>query len=227
MASTSNILITGGAGFLAPLLTAKLLEDPSNNVVLTDLQVPQQSKGITDAERSIRVAMISQTWPISITYLRSARKGMLFLSFTASCHGGSKPRGVYASTQAVYDPPYTTGTTITDDTPATSVGVYGTHKLMMEFFINEMNRQSLCRGFLERNCTRTHGRLEVHDPDLQSFSTPGGMESARYDRALRSSMRATSKAMPPHISTIYMPGISATPEETYEAFTKVCGEDKL
>lgn len=54
---------------------------------------------------------------------------------------GKKPRVVYASSQAVYGPPYTTSGPITDDTPPTPAGVYGTHKYMMELYVNDMHRR--------------------------------------------------------------------------------------
>lgn len=69
--------------------------------------------------------------------------------------GDKKPRVVYASTQAVYGPPYTTNENITDDTPATPVGVYGTHKLMMELFINDLHRRGLLDAFSVRLPTVT------------------------------------------------------------------------
>ena len=50
--SPKNILITGGSGFLGPLLAAKLLGDTTETykVVLTDLQTPPQPSGLSSSE---------------------------------------------------------------------------------------------------------------------------------------------------------------------------------
>jgi nucleoside-diphosphate-sugar epimerase len=163
-------------------------------------------------------------------------------------NSGRKPRIIYASTQAVYGPPYTTDGTITDDTPATPVGVYGTHKLMMEAFVNDFNRRGLLDAFSVRLPTVT---VRPGAPSRSAASFLSGMvrepmaglecvmptddQSARQiicsprvmiENFIRV-MEAPSDAMPSHIRAIYMPGISVTIGDMVKAVEAVCGKDKL
>ncbi|KAM3504231.1 hypothetical protein MY11210_008427 [Beauveria gryllotalpidicola] len=55
MAAINNILITGAAGFLKPILASKLLRNSANRVVLTDLMAPAPPKGFSDDEQCICV----------------------------------------------------------------------------------------------------------------------------------------------------------------------------
>ena len=40
-------------------------------------------------------------------------------------------------------------------------------------------------------------------------------------------MKAPHEAMPSHLRAVYMPGISVTVGEMYDAFESVCGKDRL
>lgn len=73
-ASPKNILITGGSGFLGPLLAAKLLKDPSEtyHVVLTDLQTPPQPSGLSSSQ-NLTLYAADLTSPDAITKLLSLR----------------------------------------------------------------------------------------------------------------------------------------------------------
>ncbi|KAK3210416.1 hypothetical protein GRF29_44g2722758 [Pseudopithomyces chartarum] len=277
MSSTKNILITGGSGFLGPMLAAKLLQDPSYNVVLTDLRTPPQPSNVpTTAPLTLHPADL--TTQSDITNLLSLRPSwhaiFLFhgimsvgceenptlstkvnldattavLSSISSLPQETKPRIVYASTQAVYGPPYTASGPITDDTPATPVGVYGTHKLIMESHINDLHRRGLIDALALRLPTVT---VRPGAPSRSAAAWISGIvrepmaglecEIPIEDRASRQMvcsprvmienfvrvMNAPSEIMPAHIRAVYMPGISVTLGEMYEAVEKVCGKEKL
>jgi nucleoside-diphosphate-sugar epimerase len=50
--STFNILITGAAGFIGPLLAAQLLSDPNNRVLLTDMAEPSVPTGVANPQHA-------------------------------------------------------------------------------------------------------------------------------------------------------------------------------
>jgi nucleoside-diphosphate-sugar epimerase len=275
---SNNILITGGAGFLGPMLAAKLTQDSSNNVVLTDLQTPQRPAGIPSSRTNLELAAADLTSQTDISKLLSLRPqwSAIFLFhgiMSVGCEENpalstkvnlgatlsvleavsklrqtTKPRIVYASTQAVYGPPYTASGPITDDTPATPIGVYGTHKAIMECHINDLNRRGIIDAFAVRLPT------VVVRPGAPSRSAAAflsgilreplaGLEcivpiSDRNARQMICSprvmienfvrvMKAPTDAMPDHIRAVYMPGISVTLGEMYAAFETVVGKEKL
>jgi nucleoside-diphosphate-sugar epimerase len=278
MTITNNILITGGAGFLGPMLAAKLSQDPSNRIFLTDLHEPPTPKGLADHARCCcigadmtkssdidRLLSNAPDWraififhgimsvgceenPALSQLVNINATQALLTAISKLDNGFHKPRIVYASTQAVYGPPYTTGGTITDDTPATPIGVYGTHKLITESFVNDMNRRGLIDAFSVRLPTVT---VRPGAPSRSAAAFLSGMVrepmagldcvvplSNRNARQIICSPRIMIKnlialitvpadAMPLHIRAIYMPGISVTLGEMYKAFEAVCGADKV
>ncbi|RYN32290.1 hypothetical protein AA0114_g12102 [Alternaria tenuissima] len=275
---SNNILITGGAGFLGPMLAAKLAQDSSNNIVLTDLQTPQRPAGISSSASNLELTAADLTSQADITKLLSMRPQwsaiFLFhgimsvgceenpalstkvnlgatlsvLTSISQLQQASKPRIVYASTQAVYGPPYTASGPITDDTPATPIGVYGTHKAIMECHINDLNRRGLIDAFAVRLPTVV---VRPGAPSRSAAAFLSGMIREPMaglecivpisDRSARQMicsprvmienfvrvMKAPTDAMPAHIRAVYMPGVSVTLGEMYAAFEAVCGKDKL
>ncbi|OAA69197.1 NAD(P)-binding domain protein [Akanthomyces lecanii RCEF 1005] len=278
MTATKNILITGGAGFLGPILASKLLKNSANRVVLTDLKAPVPPRSFSDDERCFcvgadltvgdeitRLLALNPSWdaififhgimsvgceanPALSTKVNIEATQALLTAVSKLRNGDKKPRVVYASTQAVYGPPYTTNGTITDDTPATPIGVYGTHKLMMEAFVNDFHRRGLLDAFSVRLPTVT---VRPGAPSRSAASFLSGMVREPMaglecimpidDHAARQVicsprvmienfvrvMEAPSDAMPAHIRAVYMPGISVTVGDMVKAVGAVCGEEKL
>ena len=279
MASPKNILITGGSGFLGPMLAAKLLQDQdtSYNVVLTDLQTPPQPANIpssapltlTPADLTLpsdisRLLALRPTWHAIFLFhgimsvgceenpALSTRVNIdattAVLSAIAALTQPEKPRIVYASTQAVYGPPYTASGPITDDTPATPLGVYGTHKLIIESHINDLHRRGLIDAFALRLPTVTvrpgapsrsaaawisgivrepmaglECEIPVEDRDSRQMICSPRVMIENFVRV----MRAPSEVMPAHVRAVYMPGISVTLGDMYDAVERVCGAEKV
>ncbi|KAL5120811.1 hypothetical protein ACEQ8H_001292 [Pleosporales sp. CAS-2024a] len=275
---SNNILITGGAGFLGPMLAAKLTQDPLNHVVLTDVQTPPRPAGISSSASNLELTAADLTSQSDITTLLSLRRQwsaiFLFhgimsvgceenpalstkvnlgatlsvLTCVSQLQQTTKPRIVYASTQAVYGPPYTSSGPVTDDTPATPVGVYGTHKAIIECHINDLHRRGLIDAFSLRLPTVV---VRPGAPSRSAAAFLSGMirepmaglecivpisdRSARQmicsPRVMMENfvrvMKAPTESMPSHVRAVYMPGISVTLGEMYAAFEALCGKEKL
>ncbi|KAM0738239.1 hypothetical protein ACQRIT_007431 [Beauveria bassiana] len=173
------------------------------------------------------MSMRCETNPALSTKVNIEATQALLTAVSRLRSGDKKPRVVYASTQAVYGPPCTTNGTITDDTPATPVGVYGTHKLMMELFINDLHRRGLLDAFSVRLPTVT---VRPGAPSRLAASSLSGMVicsprvmTGNFIRV----MEAPSDAMPAQIRAVYMPETPVTVGDMVRAVGAVCGEEKL
>ena len=148
----------------------------------------------------------------------------------------------------MYGPPYTASGPITDDTPATPIGVYGTHKAIMECHVNDLNRRGLIDAFAVRLPTVV---VRPGAPSRSAAAFLSGMIREPMaglecivpisDRSARQMicsprvmienfvrvMRAPTDAMPAHMRAVYMPGISVTLGDMYAAYEAVCGKEKL
>ncbi|OTB08249.1 hypothetical protein M426DRAFT_317368 [Hypoxylon sp. CI-4A] len=167
-----NIIITGAGGFIGPLLAARLLNDPSYRVILTDLVEPAIPEGvaypqnatvlrgdITDA--SFRLKLLAAAQPLSAVFIfhgimSAGSEANWDLSLRVNVNSvrdllvalkDTNPgvRVVYSSSQAVYGQPLPASGFVTDDVTPTPEGTYGAHKLLTEAFINDMHR----RGFID------------------------------------------------------------------------------
>ncbi|EJP62438.1 nucleoside-diphosphate-sugar epimerase, putative [Beauveria bassiana ARSEF 2860] len=205
MTAANNILITGAAGFLGPILASKLLENSANRVGLTDLRAPSPPTGFSDNERCICVgADLTVGEEITRLLALNSSWNAIFIIHSIIDAGSSDSRFEATQrrlTQVVYGPPYTTNGTITDDTPATPVGVYGTHKLMMEIFVNDLHRRSLLDAFSVRSPTVT---VRPGAPSRSASSCLSGM---------------VRKPMPGQECVM--------PIDDYSGGCAVCGEEKL
>jgi nucleoside-diphosphate-sugar epimerase len=158
--------------------------------------------------------------------------------------GKSNPgvRVVYASSQAVYGPPLPS--VVGDDTPATPATVYGTHKLVCEMLINDLHR----RGLIDAFCLRFPSVVvRAGKPTGAASSFLSGMIREPLngkecvlplrDRGYRAVvcgpdvlvenlvrvMRLPGEALPRHVRSLNVPGISATVQEMMDALEVVGG----
>jgi nucleoside-diphosphate-sugar epimerase len=275
-----NILITGAAGFLGPQLAARLLNDISYKVYMTDLSEPSVPGKVAFPENCVcikadlcdsgsvdRLLGSATHWHAIFIFhgimsvgseenpdlsmkvnIDATRALLLAISkFSKDKSGSSMPRVIYASSQAVYGPPYTAGI-LTDDTPATPDGVYGSHKLMMEIFINDLHRRGLIDAYSIRLPTvvvRPGAPSRAASAFLSGLirEPMAGLQCIipTLDRSLRNTicsprvmvenflrmMQLPSDGMPPNVRAVQMPAIVVTVQEMMDALAKVAGEDKL
>ncbi|KAG8169607.1 hypothetical protein KVR01_000352 [Diaporthe batatas] len=269
-----TILITGAAGFIGQRLTATLLDKhPEYRLVLTDIIAPPIPSRVQNAERVVPIqadlsdpaslaSLIAAAQPLEAVFvfhgimssgseadpnlslkvnLDATRALLLKLSET-----NRGVRVVYASSQAVYGTPLPG--VITDAVTPTPAGVYGTHKLMTEIFINDLHRRGLIDAFSLRFPTVS---VRAGKPTQAASSFLSGIIREPMndeecvvpikDRSYRAVLsgpgtltenllrvlKLPSDALPPHIRWINFPGISVTVQELLDSLAKVGGEDRL
>lgn len=269
-----TILITGAAGFVGQRLAAALLEKhPEYRLVLTDIVTPPLPAGVGNADSATPIqadlgdaaslaSLLAASQPLAAVFVfhgimssgseadpeLSLRVNLdatraLLLALAGSNRG---VRVIYASSQAVYGTPLPD--VITDATTPTPAGVYGTHKLMTEVFLNDLHRRGLLDAFSLRFPTVS---VRAGKPTQAASSFLSGIIREPMngqecvvpiqDRAYRAVLSGPGTlvenllrvlalpgdALPPHIRWMNFPGISLTVQELLDALVKVGGEDRL
>jgi nucleoside-diphosphate-sugar epimerase len=167
----------------------------------------------------------------------------LFDELRNTCPG---VRVIYASSQAVYGQPLPE--TVTDAVAPTPESSYGAEKMMCEMMVNDYTRRGFINGFTLRFPTIS---VRPGKPTAAASSFLSGMireplnglESVipMKNRDFRSyvgsprvlvgnlvfALTIPRDALPPHIRSVNMPGISVTVQEMMDALAKVAGKDKL
>lgn len=167
------ILITGAAGFIGQALAARLLNDPSYQLILTDVIEPPIPSGVKYPENA-KAIKADLTSPSSLSSVISSSIDVVYVFHGIMSSGAEanfdfgmkvnfdatrillealrsiKPgiRVLYASTEAVYGLPLPE--VVDESITPTPMGSYGAEKLMCETLINEYNRRGFIDGFILR-----------------------------------------------------------------------------
>ncbi|KAF4549591.1 Hypothetical protein D9617_21g098120 [Elsinoe fawcettii] len=162
-----RILITGAAGFIGQILFAKLSQDPSNELILTDTAPQPSDTGTNGRSKYIQADLLEEGDKILASdvdcavllhgIMSAGAEADLELGYRvnvdatrALLFGLARKRPgvqiIYASSEAVYGRPVPqTGVSEKDiTTPEMS---YGCQKLICETLINDLTRRKLINGF--------------------------------------------------------------------------------
>lgn len=269
-----TILITGAAGFIGQRLAAVLLNDhPEYRLVLTDIVKPPVPSDVKHSENATSIqadlsdasslsGLVQRSQPLSAVFIfhgimSSGSEANPDLSLRVNLNttmalllqlaGTNKGvRVIYASSQAVYGSPLPE--VITDAVTPTPAGVYGTHKLMCEAFINDLSRRGLVDAF---SCRFPTVSVRAGKPTQAASSFLSGMIREPMngqecsipirDRGYRAVLggpgtlvenllrvlKLPGDALPPHVRWMNFPGISVTVQEMLDALVLVGGKEKL
>ncbi|KAK4107178.1 NAD(P)-binding protein [Canariomyces notabilis] len=261
-----RVLITGAGGLVGSMLASRPLNEPQYRLTLTDIVSEPSSPREGDiTSRELIETLFSQpnfyhpvfifhgimsagseaNYPLSLAVNVDSIR--LLTTALQETHPGV--RVIYASSQAVYGPPFpSNGGKVPPTWPATPQRTYGAHKLMTEVYLNEMHRRGLLDLFIARFPTisvRPGKPTQAASSFLSGIirEPMNGLECVVpiRDRGLRSFMTAPSTVaenlvrvlhmesgvLPAHIRHIMFPGISVSIQEMLDALAKYGGQDKL
>lgn len=163
-----RVLITGAAGFIGQLVAKELLENQSNEVVLTDVvkpsvpagsKHPQNAKSVEADLVTTSASLLDKKFDAVLLFhgiMSSAAEANFELGYRVnvdatralienlakSCPG---VRVIYTSSEAVYGRPIPKR--VTEDVAPTPESSYGCQKLICENLINDFTRKGFINGF--------------------------------------------------------------------------------
>lgn len=172
--TTKNIVITGAAGLIGPLLAKRLLND-GYRIVMTDIVEPKVPEGVEHPENAICTkgdicdpayvkSVLGAAQPLHAIFIfhgimSAGSEANFDLSMRVNVESvrgvllavrqtSPGARVVYSSSQAVYGQPLPP--VITDDVTPAPEGTYGAHKYSTEIIINDMHRKGFIDAFIVR-----------------------------------------------------------------------------
>ncbi|KAH8909266.1 NAD(P)-binding protein [Coniochaeta sp. PMI_546] len=270
-----NVLITGAAGFIGQQLAGRLLQDASEQyrVILSDIIAPPIPNHAGTSEQAVSIQsdlrdprslrdLVTASQPLGAVFIlhgimSSGSEAEPELSFAVNLDSTralltilttTNPgvRVIYASSQAVYGPPLPP--VVTDSTTPTPASVYGSHKLMSELLINDLNRRGLLDAFSLRFPSIS---VRAGKPTQAASSFLSGiireplngqecvipLKDRNYRAVLCSPsilmenlvkvLHLPSDSLPPHIRAMNVPGISATIQEMIDALEVYGGKEAV
>lgn len=166
-----RILITGAAGFIGQLLAKELLNDPSYEVILVDINEPPVPKAVKYPQNAtvIKADLLKGADSVADKSLNAvyAFHGIMSAGSEANFELGMSVnvdatrnlldalrntcpgiRVIYSSSQAVYGQPLPE--VVDDSVIPTPQSSYGAEKIMCETLVNEYTRRGYITGFILR-----------------------------------------------------------------------------
>ncbi|KAF5484675.1 D-erythronate dehydrogenase [Colletotrichum siamense] len=165
-----RVLITGAAGFIGQIVASKLLEDESNELVLTDvIEPPIPSSKSHNNVKLIKADLVDEATKVVLESLDAAilLHGIMSSGAEANFELGYRVnvdatrsvlnllakrcpgvRVLYASSEAVYGRPVPAQNVTEDDIPSPEMS-YGCRKVICET-LNDYTRRNMINGFALR-----------------------------------------------------------------------------
>ncbi|KAE9568541.1 hypothetical protein CGMCC3_g15308 [Colletotrichum fructicola] len=166
-----RVLITGAAGFIGQIVASKLLEDESNELILTDvIEPPIPSSKSHNNVKLIKADLVDEATKVVPESLDAAilLHGIMSSGAEANFELGYRVnvdatrsvlnllakrcpgvRVLYASSEAVYGRPVPAQNVTEDDIPSPEMS-YGCQKVICETLINDYTRRNMINGFALR-----------------------------------------------------------------------------
>ncbi|CAI0648298.1 unnamed protein product [Colletotrichum noveboracense] len=246
-----RVLITGAAGFIGQIVASKLLEDESNELIVTDvIEPPIPSSKSHNNVKLIKADLVDETTKVVPESLDAAMllHGIMSSGAEANFELGYRVnvdatrsvlnllakrcpgvRVLYASSEAVYGRPVPAKNVTEDDIPSPEMS-YGCQKVICETLINDYTRRSMINGFALRFPTIS---VRPGPPSAAVSSSLSGIELGvigcllqRHDN-LMVALTLPKDALPPHRRAVNMPGFGVTVQDMLDALEEVGGKEKL